>query len=140
MAALTAAIARRVGVSDQELLERFGEQITPTLMARYHQYFKPAWKTLDVIEHTEEHIHRAVRVRDPGAAPPELEARRVSPGEVVVIYRSRRRMCGFARGIARGVARHFGETVVINDLTCMLNGKPACTISVTLAAPLDSSA
>ena len=57
----------------------------------------------------------------------------MSPAEVVVLYRSPRRMCGFARGIARGIARHYGETVEITDLSCMLKGQPQCTIAVKRA-------
>ena len=130
--AIVGAAARRTGANVQTVLEQFGEFIVPTLMRVYKPYIKSAWKTLDIIEHTEENIHRAVRLRDPGAAPPELTVRRVSPREVVIIYQSDRKMCAVARGITRGVAKHYNERVEITDLTCMLKGKPTCTIAVKL--------
>jgi hypothetical protein len=67
------------------------------------------WRTLDVIQHTEETIHRVVRMRQPGAAPPRLRVDRASPDEVAIHYDSPRRLCAVARGIVRGVAKHFGE-------------------------------
>jgi len=130
--AIVGAAARRAGADVQTVLEQFGEFIAPTLMNVYKPYIKPAWKTLDMIEYTESNIHRAVRLRDPGAAPPELKVRRVSPKEVVIIYESDRKMCSVAKGITRGVAKHYQEQVEINELTCMLKGKPACTIAVKL--------
>lgn len=130
--ALVGATARHQGADVQTVLEQFGEFIAPTLMTVYKPFIKPEWKTLDVIEHTENNIHRAVRLRDPLAVPPRLKVRRVSPSEVVVIYDSERKMCALARGIARGVAIHYGEQIEITDLTCMLKGKPSCTIAIKL--------
>lgn len=137
--ALVAVLAKRAGTDPQTVLAQFGEFIVPTLMSTYKPYIKPEWKTLEMIEHTEANIHRAVRVHDPGAAPPELKVRRVSDHEVVVLYESKRRMCAIAKGIIRGVAAHYREHVEINELTCMLKGKPACTIAVTLTPAIAAS-
>ena len=56
---------------------------------------------------------------------------RVNPNEVVIIYELDRKLCSMAKGIAGGIARHFGERITINELTCMLKGKPSCTIAFT---------
>jgi len=132
VAAIVGAAARHRGADVQTVLEQFGEFIAPTLMSVYRPFIKPEWKTLDMIEHTENNIHRAVRLRDPLAVPPRLKVRRVSPGEVVVIYESERRMCALAKGIARGVATHYGERIETNDLTCILKGQANCTIAIKL--------
>lgn len=135
VAAIVRAAARLSGTDVQTVLEQFGEFIAPTLVSVYKPFIKPEWKTLDMIEHTENNIHRAVRLRDPQAVPPRLQVRRVSATEVVVIYESERQMCGLAKGIARGVAKQYGEQIEITELTCMLKGKPTCTIAVKLVAP-----
>lgn len=129
--ALVDVVARRTASDVQTVLEQFGEFIVPTLMTDYKPYIRPEWKTLEMIEHTEANIHRAVRVHDPAAAPPQLKVRRVSAHEIVLIYESQRKMCGVAKGIIRGVAAHYGEQVEINELTCMLKGKPSCSIAIT---------
>jgi len=132
VAALVGATARHRGTDVQTVLEQFGEFIATTLMSVYRPFIKPEWKTLDMIEHTENNIHRAVRLGDPMAVPPRLKVRRVSPTEVVVIYESERRMCALAKGIARGIAKHYGERIVTSDLTCMLKGQASCTIAIKL--------
>ena len=134
-AALAGALASRSGADVQALLEQFGEFIAPTLMHVYKPYIKPEWKTLDTLEHTENNIHRAVRLHDPLAAPPRLKVRRVNPNEVVIIYESDRKLCSMAKGIASGIAEYFGERIMINELTCMLKGRTNCTITFTKTAP-----
>ncbi len=37
-----------------------------------------------------------------------------------------------AKGIARGIAQHYGERITLSESTCMLHGDRACTISVRL--------
>ena len=130
--AIVAAAATRVNQNIKEVLTDFGIFIAPDLLKLYHRQIDPAWKLLDLIENTEETVHRVVRLRNPGAKPPELRTKRISPDEVVIIYASLRRMCGLAIGIVNGVADQFHEPVEITESTCMNEGDPVCTISVKL--------
>ena len=130
--ALVGGLAKATGKDPQDLLMEFGRFIAPTLMSAYKPFIKPGWRTLEMIEHTEENIHRAARLHDPSATPPRLQVRRVNPEQVVILYDSHRKLCSVAKGIALGVAEFYGERVEISDLTCMLRGKPTCTIAVTL--------
>lgn len=115
------------------ILEDFGTFIAPDLYNMYKAQLNPAWKTLDLIENTEEIVHRTVRLKVPGAKPPMLRTLRKGPDEVVIVYNSPRRLCAVARGIAKGVAHHFGERVDVTDVKCMHEGDPNCEISVKLA-------
>jgi hypothetical protein len=128
--ALVRAASALTGQSADAVLQAFGEFIVPDLLALYGSLLDARWKTLDVIEHTEQTIHAVVRLRNPGARPPELRCERPSLDEVVIHYASARRMCGVAKGIARGLARHFGETVSIEEAACMHTGGRECRISV----------
>ena len=130
--AIVRGLASRTGKDAQDLLAEFGRFIAPTLLSAFKPFIKPEWKTLEMIEHTEENIHRAARLHDPSATPPRLQVRRVNPQQVVIIYDSQRKLCSVAKGIAQGVAEHYRERVEISDLACMLRGKPSCTIAVTL--------
>jgi hypothetical protein len=113
----------------EQILEAFGEYLVNGYLALYGNLLKREWRTLDVIEHTEETIHRVVRMRQPGAEPPLLRAERRAPDEVVLFYDSPRRLCAVARGIGRGIANHFGETIVIDERKCVQRGDPGCVIS-----------
>jgi len=128
--AIVGAASRTAGLPVATVLEQFGEFIVPDLLAVYGAYVKPEWKTLELILNTEETIHRVVRTRDPGALPPELKVTRSSAAEVVIEYTSARRLCAVARGIVKGVASHYRETISIAEPQCMLRGDAHCRISV----------
>lgn len=71
-----------------------------------------------------------VRLKNPGAKPPHPKATRHSANEVLIDYSSPRKMCFVAKGIARGVAKHYGEKVQLTEKECMHKGDKRCLISV----------
>jgi len=130
LAALAAAGSQVSGRPLPELLEQFGVFLVPDLLKVYGSFIQPEWKTLDVLEHTESSIHKAVRVRDPEATPPHLKVARPTPNEVVITYSSPRRLCPVGVGIIKGVAAHYGEAVTVRQTDCMLRGNKECAILV----------
>jgi predicted hydrocarbon binding protein len=132
--ALVVALAKITDIGPQALLEGFGEALVPTLVSNYGSLIRPEWRTLDLIEHTEELIHAALRASDPSARPPMLRVLRRGDDEVLVIYASERRMCGVAKGIVRGLATHYGENVTIEEESCMLSGAGSCTLAICKVA------
>jgi hypothetical protein len=132
MMALVATASKMTGQPTSNILQDFGEFIAPDLLIMYQGLIKPEWRTLDVLEHTEATIHTVVRQKNAGAEPPELVSERRNPGEVVITYRSARKMCDVAKGIIKGMAEHYNEQVAITESSCMLKGDAACVISVKL--------
>jgi heme-NO-binding protein len=132
--ALVAAACRITRLPAATLLESFGTFMVPDLVRLYGSLIDPTWRTLDVLEHTEAAIHRVVRLRNPGAKPPELVCRRERPDEVTIFYRSARKMCGVAIGIVHGLARHYAEDVAVQHGPCMNDGADECVIRVRLSA------
>lgn len=127
--AIVSTASRMTNVPAATLLEDFGEFIVPDLVSLFAAHIDRNWKTLDLIEHTEAAIHTVVRRQNPGAAPPALHCTRTTPDEVVLRYSSQRKMCGVAKGIAKGLARHFNEELQITEPSCMHKGARSCTIS-----------
>jgi predicted hydrocarbon binding protein len=132
LGAILQAASQRTALGIPALLEDFGDFIGPHLVQMYRMYILPEWRTLDVIEHTEERVHKVVRVQHKGARPPYLSTTRRSANEIVVHYSSERRLCALAKGIAKGIARHYGEPMAIRDLTCMHKGAKTCEILLTV--------
>jgi hypothetical protein len=130
--ALVSAASQITGQPVDAVLQSFGEFIVPDLLRMYGSLLKKEWKTLDVLEHTEETIHRVVRSQNPGAEPPRLQCTRLSATTLVIAYTSSRKMCGVAKGIVRGIAAEFGDKVIVSESTCMLKGGTKCEISVRL--------
>lgn len=73
--------------------------------------------------------------RTPGALPPELRCTRAETDEVVLEYASERRMCALAKGIAKGIAGHYGERIAIDEDTCMLDGSDRRRIRIRRVSP-----
>jgi hypothetical protein len=128
METLISAAATMSGQPATVVLEDFGVFIAEPLMNMYGHLIPSEWKTLDLIDKTETTIHNVVRVQTPGATPPVLHTFRRSVDEVVLIYASPRKLCAFAIGIARGVAKQFKETIEVTQTKCMHNGAPNCEI------------
>jgi hypothetical protein len=127
---LVVALAKITEIGPQALLEGFGRALVPALLSSFSYMVAPEWRTLDLIQNTEELIHTALRASDEAARPPMLRVMRRGPDEVIVIYASERRMCGVAKGIARGLGDHFGEAIMVDEESCMLTGASSCTIAV----------
>jgi predicted hydrocarbon binding protein len=130
LAAIVGAASTATHLEIPALLESFGEYVAPHLVAMYRHLLKPTWRTLDVLLNVEETAHRAVRIEQPAASPPYLDARRTGEHEVLVHYTSRRRLCHVAKGIIRGLAQHFGERVMISESKCMHRGADQCSLLV----------
>jgi predicted hydrocarbon binding protein len=130
---LIVTAAQMAGLELQDALEGFGEFIVPDLVKTYATVIKSDWKTLDVVERTEETIHRIVRIMNRGARPPEIRCVRPSKTEVVITYSSERKMCFLAKGIVKGLARRYDEKIVISESECMLKGADHCEITLKKA-------
>lgn len=128
--ALVSTASRITSQQIPAILEDFGEFIAPDLLEMYWALIQPEWKTLDVIEHTERAVHEVVRLKNPGAKPPYLQAKRVGPDEVILTYTSPRKMCKIAEGISKGLARFFKERIAIEQTSCMSRGDASCVIRV----------
>lgn len=126
--ALVAAASMMTGLPVAEVLEDFGEFIAPALIRMFGHLLWPEWKTIDVIDNTEGTIHHVVRVKNPGAKPPELQTVRHGEDEVTLVYTSPRQMCALAIGIGKGLAKHFKEKIAVTQSMCMHKGASKCEI------------
>ena len=120
---IVTAASHVTGTPGEKLLEDFGEFIAPKLLDMHKSLIKPEWKTLDLLLNTEETIHRVVRLKNPDADPPKLQFEWIGSKRLKFYYNSPRRMSAVAKGIIKGVARHYQETVTIqeqkkNDIGC----------------------
>lgn len=135
IAALVLAYSRRSGLRVSDILEEFGRVTAGGLLDTYAAFVRPEWRALDLIEHTEQAMHRAVRLHDDEAAPPRLRAERRGEDEVAIFYDSERKLCAFGRGVIRGIAERYGEDVTVTDAACQHLGDPHCEIVVRRIAP-----
>jgi predicted hydrocarbon binding protein len=127
--ALVNTACNMTGLTANAVLEDFGEFIAPQLIGQYSFLVKPEWSFLDFLCNTEETIHKVVRFHQ-GVTPPRLAVTRLSDDKAMISYDSARRMCALLKGIVKGAAKHYKEDVSVLESRCMLQGDPACVVTV----------
>jgi len=127
---LLSSIAEVTGTPLADLTERFGGFIAPHLVKVARGVIEPSWRTLDLIENTEQVIHAMIRTTTPEAAPPVIQTVRVAPDEIHLVYTSPRKLCRLAVGLMHGLAYHYGEKLEIEEDSCMLRGDPFCSFVI----------
>lgn len=132
--ALVGVLARTLGRPVATALQDFGAFIASGLLKMHAHSIHSDWRTLDLIEHTERAIHQVIRQGDSNAHPPEISVRRIDKRELLLEYRSTRRLCAFAKGIVLGIACHYAEDVAIRETACMLEGADCCRMNIALQA------
>jgi hypothetical protein len=128
--ALVMTAARLTGRSAPAILQDFGEFVAEHLVSMYRSLVRPQWKTLELLENVERTIHTIVRARHPGAVPAQITCLRTGPQEVILTYRSARRMCPVAKGIVIGLGRHYQQHVTVDETQCTHRGAAACVMVV----------
>jgi hypothetical protein len=128
--ALLERTMERARLDRDGLEQEFGEFMAPDLLRMYGSLLERGWKTFEVVEHAGATIHRVMRARNADARALRLSAERTPADTLLVTYASERRMCGLAKGIVRGLARHFRERVSVAESACMRQGAPACRIEL----------
>lgn len=137
---LVATASRLTGLDAPVILKDFGAFIAADLLLLFRRQIQKNWNVIDLLEQIEDTIHNVVRLRNPGAKPPQLRVERVADDNVIIHYTSSRRMCALGIGLIEGIAEQFGDPVTVNEQTCMLHGDTACTIDIRLGVPVEDAA
>lgn len=130
---LVAAAAEVLAVGPEVVIRFIGEGAIPLLAQSYPAFFGPHASTRPFLLTLNEIIHPEVRKLYPGADVPEFDFELEADGGLLLTYRSRRHLCALAEGFIVGAARHFGETVVVDQPRCMLTGATACVLRCTFS-------
>ena len=137
---LVAAAASKLDLTPFAVLRWFGQQAMPLLFARYPEFFRAQISTRPFLLSVNSIIHPEVLKIYPGASVPMFEFRDDPDGGLLMGYRSQRRLCAMLQGFAEGAGTHFGENVVFEHRTCMLDGHESCLCHISFPpTPVASS-
>lgn len=79
--------------------------------------------------------HARLRRTLDGMQPPLFEYLSVTPHEVTLLYNSPRHLCSVLLGTIEGAAQRYGETVQIEEQSCMKQGAAVCRIRARFSPP-----
>lgn len=79
--------------------------------------------------------HAHLRTAFEGATPPVFEyVASQNPNEVILLYRSERRLCSVLQGAIEGAALRYNEQVRVVERTCMNKGAAVCRFEARFSA------
>ena len=132
---LVGRLSGRAGLSQDELLRRFGQYLFGRLVALFPVFFEGVGSVLDLLGDFERLVHDEVRRADERLDPPRLECLRPTPDRVEIVYRSRRDLADLAEGLILGCAAHFEEGVVVSRVPGTEPGAVRFAIRYAAGAP-----
>jgi Haem-NO-binding len=131
---LISRTAEARGRSADEVVHDFGVFTGETTFTRlYPAFFAIAPSAREFLLTVENRIHELVRATIPNAVPPRLSVSELDADGVSIEYSSPRQLCVLLRGLVEGTARHYGETVTIDEVACMRQGAPSCRFEIRLS-------
>ena len=130
--ALLDAAADASGNSTDDLLVGLGEYATPELVRMYNAQIDADWGALDLIERAPDALTEVVQLRDPDANRADFTTERVDDTAVTLEYDSRRQFCGLAKGVARGLGDHYGESITVTEHRCQHRGARSCELEFSV--------
>jgi hypothetical protein len=132
MRSLLAAGAKALGKTPNEALRWFGREAMPLLARNYPAFFAEHKRTEPFVLSVNGIIHPEVRKLYAGAHCPHFHVWHARDGALIMIYDSPRKLCALAHGFLEGAGDHFGESVSVEHMSCMLRGDPKCMLSIRI--------
>lgn len=107
-------IGRKNNLSPAEIWAKMGEDNIQTFSLLYPGFFRKdtAFQFLKSMND----VHAIVMKRFKGSAPPVLDLEILSSREALFIYRSKRGMGNYLKGLIQGVASHFNEKIEVTEV------------------------
>ncbi|WP_225206161.1 heme NO-binding domain-containing protein [Novosphingobium huizhouense] len=123
--------AAALSLSVPEVLRWFGEAAMPLLAERFAGLFELHRSSRSFILSINDIIHPEVRKLYAGAACPHFHFAEAEDGRLILGYQSQRQLCNLAHGFILGAARHFGDAVEVEHLSCTHSADPFCRLALS---------
>ena len=102
-------IVKKLRITLEELLLKFGLYSSKVLLALYGNNIKPEWKTLDTLENLNAIINQVLGKFNETISPPKIIIQRNSGTQLELVYKSHEIFPFLGRGVIEGIASYFNE-------------------------------
>ena len=132
LVALVKAASDVTEIAVPDLLRSFGDYMAGELYKRFPAFFDNAPDLIQFLISVDDIVHVEVRKLYPDAGLPTFTYDRNNPEELLMNYRSPRKLCHLAEGLINGSAQHFSTAVTLEHSPCMHDGADHCGLRVKL--------
>ncbi len=130
--ALITALSEKTGIPASDLLKVFGEVFFGYLIKSLDLPEDLMSSLKKFLKGIDDVIHKEVKRLNPEAYLPVIAYEdNGKDGELVLLYRSKRKLCALAEGLIFGAASHFNNTISIQHTTCMHKGADECRLELS---------
>lgn len=129
--ALVAALSEKSGIPPGDLIRVFGEFMFSGFVKHYPSFFENDLSAKELLLSVDGIIHVEVKKLFPEANLPKFDYEDPAHDQLVMIYRSDRKMCALAEGLFDGAAKHFGEEITHKQTKCLLSGDDHCRFELS---------
>lgn len=131
---LVATAVDQLGVPLPDALRAFGRFCFPGLARAYPIFLDGHTDAKTFLLTVETVIHVEVRKLMPDASPPRFDYEDPGPDQLVIQYKSTRKLCHLMAGLLDGVGDHFGIEIESQQTECVLDGAPHCRFELVFRA------
>lgn len=122
MISLVMALHHSSEISVSDLLKSYGQRLFGRFHNLYPQFFDGEKDALTFLEYIDSYIHVEVLKLYPDAQLPRFISERVSDKQLVMTYKSDRKMADFAHGLILGCLSHFKEDAQVEIINMNEDG------------------
>lgn len=125
-------LTKKLNISEIELVRSYGRFLFPRLLKRLPSGYVELSSLKRFLLQVDEVIHKEVKRIHPDVYLPEFSYEDPGANELVMIYRSRRKLCSLSEGLIYGAGEYFKTPVQIKHPKCMLRGDDHCRLELTI--------
>jgi hypothetical protein len=117
---LVANLSAETNIPVPDLIKDFGRHLAQCFYAGFLQFFENSPNLFDFLKNVDGYIHVEVRKLYPDAQLPAIEYEMPAPGQLILMYSSRRPFGDLAEGLIDGVAKIYNEAITLEreNLPC----------------------
>lgn len=124
--AIIGSISKISNIPVPDLVRSYGEYLFEKLAVYFPELVPQSASLKEFLQSIDRVIHVEVRKLHPNAELPSLQYEDPAPDQLVILYKSPRKLCMLAEGLMKGAAQHFNEKINITEPNCMHKDADHC--------------
>lgn len=130
MVALVAVLVERLNMPVEELLQQFGRHLFKDLSKQHIGLLEDCGNPCAFMKCVDRRIHLEIEKLHPGSSLPFMTITDLGKHAVQLEYRSPRKLCHLAEGLAAGVADYYQTEFSLRHSVCMHSGSDHCVLEL----------
>lgn len=128
--ALVTALSEKTNIDVPTLVKSFGEYLFSNLYQSSPANISHIDNLKDFLLAIDQVIHKEVKRVYPNAYLPSFEYSEADNGNLIMFYRSKRKLCHLSEGLIASAAKHFKQKITIKHPECMHHGADKCQLII----------